>query len=369
MVLQCDLHHLCASVSSLYNIAVLRGKSDRCSPVCENQGVPVKTSRQRATATDVARASNVSQATVSYVMNNTPGQTISQSTRERVLEAANRLGYVPNASAQILAGGRSRFVIIAMGDLPLGELVSRSERMTMDDLLVHGFIPVMSETGGTGDHGPLIALAVALRPAAIITLAPITGAEVAELQGNGAPRLLSVYPDLNELFRAVSETGGVQASHLADRGHRVIAFARSAEAGLEKLVDARLRGVESAAELRGLEIAASISWDEDLPTLVEELRRLLEARPEVTAIAAYNDEVALAVCAAARALGVAVPSQLAVMGADNLQMGELVSPSLSSVRYDFAGLMATSFGRLLTTDEPAPRSPDISISVVPREST
>src|SRR4051812_46301198 len=72
--------------------------------------VSAKKSPRRATATDAARASNVSQATVSYVMNNTPGQTIPQATRDRVLEAARRLGYVPNASAQILAGGGSRFV-------------------------------------------------------------------------------------------------------------------------------------------------------------------------------------------------------------------------------------------------------------------
>src|SRR4051812_43474422 len=100
-------------------------------------------------------------------MNNTPGQTISQATRDRILKAAARLGYVPNASAQILAGGQSRFVIIAMGDLPSGQLVAQSERASVDDLLLHGYIPVIDRTMDHGDHGPFLALAASLRPAAV----------------------------------------------------------------------------------------------------------------------------------------------------------------------------------------------------------
>lgn len=62
-------------------------------------------STRRATAADIARAVGVSRATVGYVLNDTPGQTISQATRERVLESARRLGYRPRAAAQALASG------------------------------------------------------------------------------------------------------------------------------------------------------------------------------------------------------------------------------------------------------------------------
>lgn len=54
--------------------------------------------RRRVTMRDVAAASGVSPATVGFVLNNTPTQTISPATRERVEAAAKELGYVPDAS-------------------------------------------------------------------------------------------------------------------------------------------------------------------------------------------------------------------------------------------------------------------------------
>ena len=56
---------------------------------------------KRPTATDVARRAGVSQATVSYVLNNNPRQAIPETTRRRVLTAADELGYTPSAAARI----------------------------------------------------------------------------------------------------------------------------------------------------------------------------------------------------------------------------------------------------------------------------
>lgn len=61
---------------------------------------------RHTTLKDVAQAAGVTTATVSYVINNTPGQTISPKTRERVLEVAAELGYMPNAHARTLRSRR-----------------------------------------------------------------------------------------------------------------------------------------------------------------------------------------------------------------------------------------------------------------------
>ena len=61
---------------------------------------------RHTTLKDVAQAAGVTTATVSYVINNTPGQTISPKTRERVLEAVAELGYMPNAHARTLRSRR-----------------------------------------------------------------------------------------------------------------------------------------------------------------------------------------------------------------------------------------------------------------------
>ena len=69
---------------------------------------------RRITASDVARSLGLSRATVGFVLNNTPGQTIPQATRDRVLAEAERLGYRANLAAQTLASGRSRIILLVL---------------------------------------------------------------------------------------------------------------------------------------------------------------------------------------------------------------------------------------------------------------
>ena len=68
--------------------------------------------QRRVTSEDVARASGVSRATVSYVLNNDPRQSIPLETRERVLKVARDLGYRPFTAARILRVGYSRIVLV-----------------------------------------------------------------------------------------------------------------------------------------------------------------------------------------------------------------------------------------------------------------
>ena len=65
---------------------------------------------KRVTLRDVAAAAGVAPATVSYVINNTPGQTVRPETSERIRKAVAELGYIPNANARSMRGGRSRCV-------------------------------------------------------------------------------------------------------------------------------------------------------------------------------------------------------------------------------------------------------------------
>src|SRR5260370_8496229 len=74
---------------------------------------------RRITSSDIARAAGVSQTTVSFVLNNTEGASISAKTRPRVLNAAQSLGYATNSAARTLVSGRSRTLALALahGDL------------------------------------------------------------------------------------------------------------------------------------------------------------------------------------------------------------------------------------------------------------
>src|SRR5689334_1121151 len=67
-----------------------------------------------ATLKDVAAASGVSRATVSLVLNDTPNQTVSEATQEKVLRPVRELGYKPHGIARALREGSSRIVVLFM---------------------------------------------------------------------------------------------------------------------------------------------------------------------------------------------------------------------------------------------------------------
>ncbi len=74
---------------------------------------------RRVTGQDVAERAGVSRATVSYVLNDAPGQPISAETRSRVRAAAAELGYTPHAAARQLRTGESDLVLLALPPWPL----------------------------------------------------------------------------------------------------------------------------------------------------------------------------------------------------------------------------------------------------------
>ena len=76
-----------------------------------------------ATGADVAREACVSRTTVSYVLNDTAGVAISAATRQRVHEAAAKLGYAPSAAARTLRTGRSDLVLCVLPDWPIGPVI------------------------------------------------------------------------------------------------------------------------------------------------------------------------------------------------------------------------------------------------------
>lgn len=82
----------------------------RCERNFEYRKVPLTDSMKRVLMKDIAQRANVTPATVSYVLNNARGQTISEETRNRILGIAKELGYVPNLTARTLASKKSGMI-------------------------------------------------------------------------------------------------------------------------------------------------------------------------------------------------------------------------------------------------------------------
>ncbi|MEU0254563.1 LacI family DNA-binding transcriptional regulator [Streptomyces sp. NPDC006184] len=298
------------------------------------------------TSADVARLAGVSRATVSYVLNNTGAVRISEPTRRRVREAARELGYVPHAAARSLRAGHSRMVLMPAPAVPTGPLYSAFLNELQWALGRLDYTVV--QYGRVGLEGDEAARAWAeLRPVAVLVPGTGLGPQgVAVLKRSGARAVVTLGPvrvdGAHALLMDHDAVGRCAATHLYTRGRRRIGVVVPAESGLEAYSRPRLAGVREA--LRGTDATVT-----ELPLAhTEEAAAELAARwPEsgLDAVFAYNDEYAMLLMRALQDEGVRIPEDVAVIGADDLMLGRLLRPRLSTVHIelpsgrDLAGLV------------------------------
>ncbi|WP_189309309.1 LacI family DNA-binding transcriptional regulator [Streptomyces brasiliensis] len=291
--------------------------------------------RSVPTSADVARLAGVSRATVSYVLNNTSAVRISEPTRRRVHEAAEELGYVPHAAARTLRAGHSRMVLMPAPAVPVGPLYGQFINELQWALGRLDYTVV--QHGSVGLHGDEAARAWAeLRPVAVLVPGIGLGPEgVAVLKRAGARAVVTVGPARVEGAHALlmdhGSVGHCAGSHLHARGRRRIGVVVPQEPGLEAFSRPRLDGVRRA--LYGTD--ASVA---ELPLAFDERAAAeLAARWRelgLDAVFAYNDEYAMLLMCALQDEGIRIPDDTAVVGADDLMIGRLLRPRLSTVHIE-----------------------------------
>ncbi|MFF3914173.1 LacI family DNA-binding transcriptional regulator [Streptomyces sp. NPDC001852] len=325
------------------------------------------------TSADVARLAGVSRATVSYVLNNTSAVRISEPTRRRVREAARELGYVPHAAARSLRAGHSRMVLMPAPAIPVGPLYSRFLSELQWELGRLDYTVV--QYGSVGLQGDEAARAWAeLRPVAVLVPGADLGPQgVGVLKRSGARAVLTLGPERVEGAHALlmdhDAVGECAGAHLHARGRNRIGVVVPEGSGLEAYSRPRLAGVRRA--LRGTDAAVT-----ELPlAYTEEAAAQLAAgwrESGLDAVFAYNDEYAMLLMRALQDAGMRIPEDVAVIGADDLMLGRLLRPRLSTVHIELPS------GRdLAELVDRAVRDPGgepevhkvLGASVVPREST
>ena len=286
-------------------------------------------SDRRVTADDVARLAGVSRATVSYVLNDHPHQTIPEATRERVRRAAAELEYTPLASARILSRGRSDVVVMLMQDLPLGSVVPAVMDSVAETIATDGLELFLHRCPPGRD---IKNLWTAITPAAVIRLGSLGAENDESLRRSQIGFLVELANSELEpglvLFPGV-DTGTLQAKHLADRGHRRIGYAWPDDDRLDNFAGARLRGVQEACVGLGIAEPVVQTVPFDAAGATAAIRAWRDAG--VDGVCAFNDELALAIIRAAQLEGLEVPNDLAVVGVDDLPQARLSVPALSTV--------------------------------------
>jgi DNA-binding LacI/PurR family transcriptional regulator len=331
-----------------------------------------RTGQRRVTATDVAREAGVSQATVSYVLNDTPGQTIPETTRQRVRDAIAKLGYTPHAAARALRTGQSDTVLFVLPDWPMGPaLVTLIEGLS-ESLEARGLSLLTRRISATR---PLAGLWRTLVPAAVVSLEGLDPAEVDAMAESGIPVISTLVRErgTGDGVLAVSHSliGGMQLQHLAVTGHRHIAYAAPADPRVAVFRDLRLDGVRTAAFELGLPQPSVRVVPMDPAGAAEVVSAWRAEQPAVTAVCAYNDEIAFAVLGGMRALGLSAPRDVAVIGVDDIPLAPFATPPLTTVRQNADALvlyLADAVLRRIAGD-PLPSPPrSEAISLVVRES-
>ncbi|WP_436519865.1 LacI family DNA-binding transcriptional regulator [Actinoplanes sp. HUAS TT8] len=289
---------------------------------------------RRITSADVARRAGVSRATVSYVLNATPGQSISPATRDRVLAAAEGLGYAPSAAARALRTGRSDVVLCLLPDWPIGNEVGNLLGNLSTALAREGLTFVAHP--GSRDDRPIAEIWKAITPAAVLSFTDFSDGETEAMRAAGVALVVALLGRAGrhgrELEVPQTMIGRRQAEHLSGTGHQRLGYAYPDDARLQIFAEPRLAGVRELGEpvvrtvpLDAAGAAAAVArWCAD----------------GVTGICAYNDEVALAVLAGARQLGLGAPNDLAVIGVDDIPAARLAVPPLTTVTTDQRTLAA-----------------------------
>jgi DNA-binding LacI/PurR family transcriptional regulator len=305
---------------------------------------------------DVARLAGVSQQTVSRVLNDSPH--VREDTRERVLEAVRKLGYRPNPLARALVTGRTRTLGVVSFDTTLhgpastllgieraahaaGYFVSIAGIGSLDSTSVAGAIEHLSEQAVDGILviAPQDSAAQALGH--LRTDVPVVATEAGAL--DGVP-LVGV--DQVEGARAATQ-------HLLDLGHRTV-WHVSGPLDWYEARD-RIDGWRATLDAAGAPQPGVLAGDWSARSGYE-LGLGLAREPDVTAVFAANDQMALGVVRALHERKLRIPADISVVGFDDIPEAAYFTPPLTTVRQDFNEVGRRALLTLLDQLEPGGHS-------------
>ena len=313
--------------------------------------------RPRVASTDVARLAGVSQKTVSRVMNDEPY--VRPEVRERVLRAAQQLGYRPNAAARSLISGRSRRIgVVSLGTQLYGPTtmliaIERSARRMgysfsiayTDEEDAHGIEAALNTLLEQGVDGIVLTEAIDEEPIRVSLDVPVL--TIGRFGGLHAVRRI-------RSAETVDRSGYVATRHLIDLGHTEIRHL----AGPPNWWASRDRADGWRAAMAEARLSEAEPMEGDWSCQSGYLAgRLLAEDPSMTGVFAANDEMAIGLIRALHEAGRRVPDEVSVVGMDDIPSARYLTPALTTIVQDFTAV-ATDGMRLLVQEITSPGSTD-----------
>jgi LacI family transcriptional regulator len=332
-----------------------------------------------ATLADVARRAGVSAATASRVINGSP-KPVTDELRARVLRAVEDLHYVPNAHAQLLARADRLAVGVIVHDVSdpyFAEITRGLQRVATE----HGRLVIICNSYRDPDRElAYVDLLRAQQVAAIVlsgsgyhdpTFTRLLNAKLKAYERTGGRvAVIGRHKHAGDAVMPDNEQGGyLAAAALYRLGHERIGVIAGPKV-LTTTTD-RLAGVRRAAGEYGRTLppgcVAYADFDRDSGAAAA--GELLDTAPELTAIVALNDAMAIGVLATARERGVAVPERLSVIGFDDMPIARDVVPALTTVRLGMTEMGARAMALALGPPAETSRVEHLPAELVLRAST
>ncbi|MFE6968405.1 LacI family DNA-binding transcriptional regulator [Isoptericola sp. NPDC057653] len=306
---------------------------------------------RRARLSDVAALAGVSPKTVSNVLHDHPY--VRDSTRRRVEKALAELDYRANLSARALRGQSTGFIALAIPGLD-NPYYSTLAGHVIDECARHDWTVLIEQTRSLESLERAAVRGPASRLVDGVILQPDALGD-AELEDRFAHRNLvligesEVAPSADRVSADNVAAARALAEHLLARGRRRVAVVGLADHPRANASSLRYRGVATALQHAGLDLAPD--YRVDVPRFrrgegAEAADRLLALPVPPDAIVCYNDLLASGVLARLRERGVAVPDDVAVAGFDDNDESSYTAPALTSVSWDLADIARRCVERL-----------------------
>ena len=329
------------------------------------------------TISDVAKLAEVSKATVSYVLHGRKGgnSRISEETQQRVLEAADELGYVPNLSARNLSKRRTERVCLVLPHLgsPVFDAIAKDLQRVAD---AHGYsvIIVVTDSPKREQYFLKQLRQQLVDGALIVDPHQIQEGDLAPLVKTGIATILfsnHLTPQGFDIVQTEEQEAHTQAiEYLLAKGHRRFAFlAKSSTPAQSERLEYYLTYLrESGVSVDKHLVQENISTRKEAYYATQSLFQL-DNPP--TAIVTVSDIFAIGALLAAHDAGIQVPDDVAIIGSGNIPESEITRPPLTTIgleSLDFRAIASLLFNRLSGDAPPEGRVHLLSRKLILRDS-
>ncbi|MBI1259465.1 MAG: substrate-binding domain-containing protein [Chloroflexi bacterium] len=292
--------------------------------------------KHRPTQADVARLANVSQTTVSYVLNGITTISVPEETRQRILAAAQTLNYVPDYAARSLRTRKTHTIAAIIPDIA-NPFYPAFARAVQDIARQHNYDLILYNTDELADEEQKCLRSVERGRVDGMIIVPFHSSpdDLCRLIERNIPVVVVGTSDgpyggiLNTVGTDDIAVATVAVTHLIDKGHVRIAMIVGTDSPPHRT---RIKGYRRALQSAGIsyeQIANGGAFNE--VGGYDAMQQILQSAQRPTAVFAANDLMAIGAMRALKESNLRVPEDVAIIGIDNIPAASLMLPALTTV--------------------------------------